>query len=333
MTVVKDVIYIIGGAAESFSDTVYTYKITEQGWRVFPANGSRPPGLYGHTATYYPIRNAIFVYGGFRFDVDRSGMSNLLSVLDLRRRRWIMMPSMTQENPLSPRMFHAAKYVRDGNYILISGGRTTVDVFDQTLLIYRFRCNDWLDETNTNTTTLLQPWFVRFLNNSEPLIYLMSGFSYAHPYMTFSPVRAIENFCPRYTTTGACLSTLGCGMCISGTENGSFCFDNSGPGVVGCGFRGNMYPGITCDENLSVMRICREQTECRTCVAPWIGVGEDDSRCQWCTNCGNGLCIARYETCETSLSCNRSNAVIREPGMCPDERCHAADCQVTDVFR
>ncbi|OQV17322.1 Multiple epidermal growth factor-like domains protein 8 [Hypsibius exemplaris] len=330
MTVVKDTVYVIGGADNSFSDAVYTFKITEWQWRVFPANGSRPPGVYGHSATYYPIRNAIFVFGGYRFDLDRTGMSSVMSVLDLNRRRWVMMPNMRQDlfSIATPRMFHAAQYVNAGRYMLVAGGRTRSELFSRSVVVYRFRCNSWLHDNGP--TSLYRPAFAYFPDPSDTVIWLLSGFAYSQPHIEISQIPITTDFCPRFATTRSCLSISGCGMCAMESSNGSFCFDNSNGDAVRCGDaqdRGNLIPGLSCDENLSVMRICREQTECRTCVAPWIGVGEDESRCHWCTNCGNGVCIARYESCETSLSCNKSNSVIREPGRCPDEYCHAADCQ------
>ena len=141
MTVVGDVIFVIGGAAGTFNDVVYTFEVSRNRWSHFMANGSRPVGLYGHSATYYPARNAIFVFGGYRFDLDRTGMSSMLTVLDLNRRRWILMPSLMQENPLTLRAFHAAEYVMEGNYMIVAGGRTPNNLFDQSLLIFRFRCN------------------------------------------------------------------------------------------------------------------------------------------------------------------------------------------------
>ena len=91
---------------------------------------------------------------------------------------------------------------------------------------------DWLDETSSSVTTLMGPSFVRFSNGSEYQLYILSGFSFTQPYLKSSRVPIIRDFCPQYATTGACLSVIGCGMCVSETGNGSFCFDNSGGGMT-----------------------------------------------------------------------------------------------------
>ncbi len=50
-------------------------------------------GLYGHTAVYHARSDAIYVFGGFEYQTDKTIQSSTLYAVDVRKNIWSVLPS------------------------------------------------------------------------------------------------------------------------------------------------------------------------------------------------------------------------------------------------
>ena len=51
-------------------------------------------GLFGHSAVYHENSSAIYVFGGYEYQLDKTIPSNRLYALDFKKHSWTLLPSM-----------------------------------------------------------------------------------------------------------------------------------------------------------------------------------------------------------------------------------------------
>jgi hypothetical protein len=121
---------------------------------------------------HHASSNTIFVFGGYEFQVDKFVPSNNLYGLDLDTNTWSLLTAQQLntvaeqlKNPLpsidvhyfqpQPRFFHTSLTTED--FLLVMGGRTMDSAYDDSALIYRYQCNQWINLKSCKSSILLSP--------------------------------------------------------------------------------------------------------------------------------------------------------------------------------
>jgi len=70
------------------SSNDHNHPIGSGNWNVIPTKGYPVGGSYGHSSSWDPVTQKIYVYGGYRIDYDSVHMSDKLFTYDPQYRTW-----------------------------------------------------------------------------------------------------------------------------------------------------------------------------------------------------------------------------------------------------
>lgn len=331
---------IIGGFSTEnyFSNKIYKFDTNvEHGkaWSEYgrgSLDGAVPLGLYGHTAVYHEQTNAIYVYGGMLFHIDKFSVSNQLYVLNLEgdRMEWNVLQA-EEGSEMDARFLHTA--VDMGDYMVVMGGRTDSSNFSNSILIYRYLCNYW-HKFDLGDLAFSRPLHSvvapssAVVNNS---IYVMGGLDH----FVHSEVIKLDlpsDVCSLIGDLNRCINSSGCSACIlssPGVQNRTFCYSNSHPEPPLCeAAHVTVITGEQCSLQWHLERSCYQYKSCSQCLATFPHFKQNSKACKWCTNCPQGKCIPYGGECKLENECDSSllNQVKLQAGQCEEFSCTASDC-------
>lgn len=116
----ENTLYVIGGELTPRTPLpaeVYSYDTRQQTWQHWPASGSQPRPILGHSTT--AIDSSLYMFGGRIDDQQAETPVNELHVYDTKQRTWSKVKPAYGEPP-EPRSYHAAASI--GPKLYIFGG-------------------------------------------------------------------------------------------------------------------------------------------------------------------------------------------------------------------
>ncbi|ODN01460.1 putative protein tag-53 [Orchesella cincta] len=127
-----------------YVNVIQEYHFGSGTWNVIPTKGYPVGGSYGHSSSWDPITQKIYVYGGYRIDYDSVHMSDKLFTYDPLYRTWKMM-----ESSPGGRFLHTSLIYKGLMYIFggCAHNDTTYSMgskcFTEEVLIYDVKCDLW----------------------------------------------------------------------------------------------------------------------------------------------------------------------------------------------
>lgn len=116
LTVRKDSsVLLIGGYSpeNGFNHLLLEFSPQTESWSVVPHSGTPPTGLYGHSAVYHEQTDAVYVFGGYRFQVETVEPSGELYSLYYPNLTWsLLVPSRGNKVRNSPLVFDSTSFKR-----------------------------------------------------------------------------------------------------------------------------------------------------------------------------------------------------------------------------
>jgi uncharacterized protein (TIGR03437 family) len=130
-------IYLFGGQADSPQNDLWAYSVPDSKWTAVQASGSLPPGRFGHTLVFDPIRRRLLTFGG------QNGASffNDTWAFDLQLQQWQLIDNGSVP---AKRYGHSAIYDPVRDRMIVSHGFTDAGRFDDTWAFDLSR-NAWAD--------------------------------------------------------------------------------------------------------------------------------------------------------------------------------------------
>ncbi|XP_074654134.1 multiple epidermal growth factor-like domains protein 8 [Tubulanus polymorphus] len=346
MTLISDTkMIIIGGFSTEnyYNDKIQVYDASTNSWRVLETTGAQPTGVYGHTAVYHEPSNAIYMYGGYEYQIDKTIPSDRLYALDLGNNRWsILSPPPPKDNHFnfkqkSPRYFHAA--VTTDEYMVILGGRSKANLnthfpvnedFTADIQIYVYACNVYLDVTtlvknHEKFTPRIGHAAVKTANGKILISGGYDGRSHGGLVELTLPI----DFCSLMNDY-MCYLINGCSSCYVKLKNKAhtYCYSNTDdqfkPTDLNC--HNSIFEGFKCDKERIEPRDCSQHTSCMECTARYPIYPSVKNVCKWCSNCG-GKCIAYNRSCAEANKCSKKQQEFHNSEQCYEQKCQASDCE------
>ncbi|XP_023931409.1 multiple epidermal growth factor-like domains protein 8 isoform X3 [Lingula anatina] len=355
MTLVTDTrVVIIGGFSTEnyFSNTTYELEVSTNSVQTLlnetTGKGNSPTGIYSHSAVYHPDSSAIYVFGGYKFDIDQTVISADLYTFSVDTLVWSILPPDTGNkvnmvtllwfilppdtgNKPSGRYGHTA--VNYGDAMLVLGGYNGTML--SQVLAYNYKCNLWSDWTQSvSPESVLKPALGQSAAVVNDSVYVLGGYD-SSVMSSLVKLRPPADHCRVHSTKVQCLSTVGCSACVvtSNETNQTYCYANSAavPGSCTPVNSSTVYhQGTVCDANHIASRLCVEYSNCGQCLATWPAHRSVNKVCQWCSNCPVGRCVTRGLNCTAVYyppNCrNRLQRTVTGIQSCMESMCQATDC-------
>lgn len=161
MTLVDDVMYIIGGKTDGgkYSSRIYSMNASSpQSWSTLKLSGGRSGDrlLHGHSAVYHPETSSIIIYGGIAARSARyTTLSSKIFTFNIINKYWTEIHYNNYVGPGTPhvprqRAHHTAVIM--GNYMVIYGGNVhihnTVEMcYDEGIYLYHLGCHQFVNHS------------------------------------------------------------------------------------------------------------------------------------------------------------------------------------------
>lgn len=115
-----------------FLNTVQEYNFGTREWRVVTTRGYPVKGGYGHSASYDPLTELIYVYGGIISESESAQLlSNKLYSYEPRTSTWTMLvPAATA------RYLHTANFISPGLMLVVSFSNRLLSIFSTIFNFY-----------------------------------------------------------------------------------------------------------------------------------------------------------------------------------------------------
>eukprot|EP00795_Rhopilema_esculentum_P016542 gene16542-7966_t len=317
-TLVRDVLYIIGGYLGSplgIHESVLAVHLTTWTWEEVKIKKFPMKGIFAHSAVYDATTNHILVFGGVAFSLTGSRESNRLWALDLMRNSWNEIQPTRNTKPVSL-YGHSASIINDTMYIL--GGYSDVNNkgFNDDLLLWNIRCNQWLMLSLNDSLGLPASQSVYFPSIAQSLtainetLYYFGGFN-VKSLNKMVKITLPSDTCKVFKIESECLGFLGCSWCESSGIGVCFKTDTTPP--LSCN-NTNTKSGVPCTEASLKNVNCASFKTCSACVSKIPGTSE--SHCTWCVFHG---CRNSNDSC--------TNTQLKHVVDCFDSTCEAASCE------
>lgn len=142
------VMVVIFGHSPQFGylNTVQEYNFVTREWRIVDTKGFPVKGGYGHSASYDPLTEKIYVYGGIVSESESSqALSNRLFSYDPAVKTWTLLTSA-----VTAKFLHSANFISPG-LMMVFGGNTHNDTshsfgakcYSRELSVYDVVCDSW----------------------------------------------------------------------------------------------------------------------------------------------------------------------------------------------
>ena len=158
MTLVEDVIYIIGGKADNgqYSSEIYSINASSPlSWNTEKLSGGRTSNrlLHGHSAVYHPETSSIIIYGGIAARSARyTTLSHKIFTFNVVNKFWTEIEYMGPASSHIPlqRAQHTALIL--GNYMIIYGGNVHIHskeekCYDEGIFLYHLGCHQFVNHS------------------------------------------------------------------------------------------------------------------------------------------------------------------------------------------
>ncbi|XP_050304238.1 attractin [Anthonomus grandis grandis] len=301
----NDKMVVIFGHSPQYGylNTVQEYYFGTREWYIVNTTGYPVKGGYGHTATWDPLTQKIYVFGGVISESESSQhLSRNLYSYEPNERIWILLADAP-----SSRFLHSATFI-SGGLMLVFGGNTHNDTahsfgakcYSSELLTYDVICDSW------NVMTVredLHADLARFGHSAvtfEGSLYIYGGFDgqMLNDMLKFTP-----GDCQYFNSSNSCLSARPGVKCV--WDDKMRCLPvmrvpkevlREDSLLVKCpGKRSTIQQMIVANTEK-----CKKMEDCLSCVYT-------TSECVWC----NGVCI-RQKNCK---NVNGGEQITNETGL------------------
>ncbi|XP_011483811.1 multiple epidermal growth factor-like domains protein 8 [Oryzias latipes] len=318
LTVRKDSsVLLIGGYSpeNGFNHLLLEFSPQTESWSVVPHSGTPPTGLYGHSAVYHEQTDAVYVFGGYRFQVETVEPSGELYSLYYPNLTWsLLVPSRGNKPP--SRFFHAAALIKDT--MVIIGGRTEAEDYSNSVSLYQINCNTWIKPLSAighpvNRSVLLA------MTEWDGHLFMSGGFNGVTLGRLVS-LSVPSDPCALLPTPEACNTTTGSCIWCRGT-----CASSDAAERMGC-----YSAPSSCSPTPRQPDQCRRLKTCSECLArhpkTFSVPSQPALQCKWCTNCPEGACISSSVSCTSEHDCRINQREIFLSSNCTETSCEASDC-------
>ncbi|XP_070550058.1 multiple epidermal growth factor-like domains protein 8 [Ptychodera flava] len=335
MTLVSDrYLVIIGGYSpeDGLSDQVIEYDIDEARWSFPQISGTPPTGIFGHTSVWHSVSVSVYVFGGYIFHMDKVFPSNRLYAFHHPTGKWSLLDA-APNHQLSPHYLHVASTT--SQYMVIVGGATREYNFSNSVLLYRYECNLWIDLDNEEISVIgeaIQPSIGSAAAAIGNDVYIMGGYD-GTTHGALVQLALPDDLCTLYTSVDSCLMKAGCSACSVFDEvarsNQTYCYSNSLPTPTRCNGANvvNSHSGNYCNRETIENRVCRTLSSCSLCMATFPAHPGAHVQCKWCHGCEYGKCVALGVDCAVENPCEPHQYDINDVEGCPEQNCEASDCE------
>ncbi|XP_038070989.1 attractin-like isoform X2 [Patiria miniata] len=176
----EDTMVVMFGYSPKYGylSVVQEYNFINQTWTIARTTGAQPLGTYGHSSAMDPIRNIVYIHGGFVPTAAQTDLTDDLYQYDLAKKEWRVLPSSLQ-----PRFLHSAVILND--IMFVYGGNTHTDsvqytgakCFSNDFLAYHISCQSW---STIPSDATISPDIPRYGHASfvyDDNIFIYSGFT------------------------------------------------------------------------------------------------------------------------------------------------------------
>jgi attractin len=267
---------VIFGHSPQFGylNTVQEYNFGTREWNIVQTRGYPVKGGYGHSATYDPMTEKIYVYGGIVSESDSTQMlSNKLYSYEPATRTWILLTSAP-----TARFLHTANFISSG-LMMVFGGNTHNDTshsfgakcYSQDLIYYDVLCDTWHVEKMPKD---LEADLSRFGHTAvvfEKSLYIYGGFD---GQMLSDMLKFTPGDCSSLQKPETCLTTfpghkclwdIQRSMCVSAGETPRFqIFARDQDQFMMCRKESRI---VMTQQHLHDYERCSELLSCQSCVS------------------------------------------------------------------
>lgn len=304
------VMIVIFGHSPQFGylNTVQEYNFVTRQWRILDTRGFPVKGGYGHSASYDPLMEKIYVYGGIISESESSQtLSNRLYSYDPATRTWTLLTSAS-----SAKFLHSATFISPG-LMMVFGGNTHNDTshsfgakcYSRELNVYDVVCDSWhiVEIPDDLKVDLARFGHSAVIFNKS--LYVYGGFD---GQMIVDMIKYAPGTCSHYTKQDQCLTArpgqkcvweLAAGKCVSGGNvQRSFLTSADQDYYLTCPEESRIR--MTQQHLLDTER-CNELSDCQSCISTSFD----------CIYCGNGTCAK--DKCRESSYLEDSNSISQYP--------------------
>ncbi|XP_012260217.2 attractin-like protein 1 isoform X2 [Athalia rosae] len=307
----KEKMVVIFGHSPQYGylNTVQEYYFGTREWQVVETSGYPVKGGYGHSSSYDPLTNSIYVYGGYVSESQSTQvLTSLLYSYHPNSREWRLLTSAP-----SARFFHTGVFVSSG-LMLVFGGNTHNDTvhshgarcYSSDTIAYDVACDSWHQYPMPREMADL-PRYGHSATIFEKSMYVYGGFD---GQMLADMLRFTLGNCEHLTIQNQCINARTGVKCVWDKREGrcvqiskiprySIRKEDTHDGTyVKC-------VGDTPPRGMSSHKeLCKVQSDCAACV-------QTSYSCVWCgKSCSHETCwdngnsptvkpIEHLEQCET----------------------------------
>ncbi|XP_074030037.1 multiple EGF like domains 8 isoform X1 [Leptinotarsa decemlineata] len=308
----QDCLLLIGGVSpqSGFLNFVWEYRLEKKQWQPMNTKGKGPPGIFGHTTVYHAQSNNVYVFGGVLFEKQLATVSNNLFMFNYDNKTWTKLNSLDgADHWPRPRYFHSA--VTTDDYMMLFGGRMYPWNITDTLYVYSYNCNKWMNLMSDAVEKVGPPPTQTYAQamTVEPdgdAIYTIGGWGID----TQSTVLRMElpaDLCNLLPKKFNCLHMAGCGYCANGIA-GDVVSEQCHTNTKECSLETLTNASLITNQG-EICTMYNFQTSANNC-----SISQD------CTSCLQNNCYWCQEKCIS----NNSTCVTLEK--CPYNQCVATDC-------
>lgn len=334
----RESLLLIGGFSvdKGLHSSIWEYDLQNDQWEKLSTSGAGPVGIYGHSSVYHPQSQIVYVFGGYEYFGNITGMSNRLYALHYPAMSWSELPKFNELNrpdDFLPRARALHSAINTENYMILFGGRTYPHNSSDVLVAYVYKCNQWirLTEDIEIVGKIPSPTYAQAmtLDHENGAVYVVGGWD-GSSQSRVARINLPTDLCELWSSGKfLCRHFLGCSYCSIKPvqEFSSRCYSNGNTDV--CQGNGTFVfnNGISCDDSWIAKRNCSSFTNCASCLASWPSHSEKSSVCQWCENCEeNSQCLPAGNDCNTNKD-DKCSSTISVVDQCPSLNCAAADCE------
>ncbi|XP_062321572.1 multiple epidermal growth factor-like domains protein 8 [Osmerus eperlanus] len=310
-------VLLIGGYSpeNGFNHHLLEFNLHSGNWTIAPHTGTPPTGLYGHSAVYHEQTDAVYVFGGYRFNVETVEPSGELYSLYYPNLTWSLLVPSQGSKPMF-RYFHTAALMKDT--MVVVGGRTEDEDYSNSVSLYQINCNTWIqpasaagEPINRSVSLAMAAWDGR--------LFLSGGFNGVTLGRLLTLTVPSEP-CALLPTPEACNATTGSCVWCRGS-----CISTDVAERTGCAIGQS-----SCSPTPRLHDQCRRLKTCSECLARHPRILSSHSQlappCKWCTNCPEGACISSSVSCTSEHDCRINQREIFLSSNCTETSCDASDC-------
>nr|XP_023015346.1 multiple epidermal growth factor-like domains protein 8 [Leptinotarsa decemlineata] len=308
----QDCLLLIGGVSpqSGFLNFVWEYRLEKKQWQPMNTKGKGPPGIFGHTTVYHAQSNNVYVFGGVLFEKQLATVSNNLFMFNYDNKTWTKLNSLDgADHWPRPRYFHSA--VTTDDYMMLFGGRMYPWNITDTLYVYSYNCNKWMNLMSDAVEKVGPPPTQTYAQamTVEPdgdAIYTIGGWGID----TQSTVLRMElpaDLCNLLPKKFNCLHMAGCGYCANGIA-GDVVSEQCHTNTKECSLETLTNASLITNQG-EICTMYNFQTSANNCSISQDCTSCLQNNCYWCQE----KCISNNSTCMTLEKC-------------PYNQCVATDC-------